>query len=130
MVYLTIEELVAINRIVVDESGGTAGLCDVGLLEAVIHKPQASFAGEDLYPDLFTKAAVLYEGVINYHAFVDGNKRTAVAALGRFLALNHYDFVATNQEIVKFTVKIAVAKLKTSPVSSWIKRHACKMAAS
>jgi len=37
-------------------------------------RPQATFGGKDLYPDLFTKAAALLDSLINDHPFVDGNK--------------------------------------------------------
>ncbi|MCB0029766.1 MAG: Fic family protein [Anaerolineales bacterium] len=42
-------------------------------------------AGEDLYPTLVDKAAALGHSMIQYHPFVDGNKRTGHAAMELFL---------------------------------------------
>ena len=45
---------------------------------------RATFGGEDLYPDIFHKAAALMESLIKNHPFIDGNKRTAITSTGIF----------------------------------------------
>jgi death-on-curing protein len=56
--HLTVAQLLFIHARLIDETGGNHGLRDVGLLEAAIARPQATFNGEVLYPDLFSQAAV------------------------------------------------------------------------
>jgi len=73
--YLTVEEVLEINAEVM---GGKHTLRDRGLLESAVARPQASAFGVDAYPDLASKAAALLHSLILNHAFVDGNKRTAV----------------------------------------------------
>ena len=128
MNYLAEEEIQAINQVVVEETGGSIGVREPRLLASIAQKPKAAFDGEDLYPDIFLKAAVIYEAIVNYHVFVDGNKRTGFAAMARFLAINSYGIKVTNQEIEKFTVSIALKKQDLADIAEWIKRRAEKVA--
>lgn len=50
-------------------------------------QPETSFGGEELYPDLASKAAALGHSLIQNHPFVDGNKRVGHAATEAFLLL-------------------------------------------
>jgi death-on-curing protein len=49
-----------------------------------VAQPEASFGGEELYPDLASKAAALGHSLIQNHPFVDGNKRVGHAAVEVF----------------------------------------------
>lgn len=121
--YLTSDELVLINQIVIEESGGKLGLREPGLLESIAIKPQTRFSGTDLYPDLFLKAAVFYESLVNYHVFTDGNKRTGFAAMARFLYINGYELLVTDKEIVNYTLSIVTDNPDLADIATWIKSH-------
>ena len=56
---------------------------DHGLLESALYRPQTSY-----YADLIEEAAALWESLAQNHPFIDGNKRTAFAAIYTFLAIN------------------------------------------
>jgi death-on-curing protein len=43
-----------------------------------VHRPQTTVGGADAYPDVHSKAAALFHSLIRNHAFIDGNKRTAL----------------------------------------------------
>jgi death-on-curing protein len=58
------------------------------LAESALHAPQASFGGEEFYPDLVDKAAVLTCRLAWNHPLLDGNKRAAWASLLLFVDLN------------------------------------------
>ncbi len=103
------------------ETGGEHGVLDLGLLQSAAARPQASFDGLDLYPDLFTKTAVLLQSLIGNHAFVDGNKRTAITAAGLFLQLNGYRLTASNQEIEAFTLRCARKLIPPEEIASWFR---------
>jgi death on curing protein len=124
MHYLTPQELVQINRIVVEETGGSSGVRDPGLLESITVKPQATFGGEDLYPDIFLKAAALFEAIVNYHVFIDGNKRTGVAALAAFLHVNGFKQAASDSATEAFVLEVAQHNPDLADITIWIKRHA------
>ena len=79
MRFLPVEEVLEINAEVMGPCPSHA-LRDRGLLESDVARPQASAFGADAYPDLVSKAAALLHSLVMNHAFVDGNKRTAVLA--------------------------------------------------
>ena len=62
------------------------GLRDRALLESAAVRPFQSAFGSDIYPTIIVKGAALFHSLIANHAFVDGNKRTAVTAFDHFLA--------------------------------------------
>jgi death on curing protein len=59
MRYLSLSEVLQIHRRLVDQSGGTLGILDLGQLESALRQPRLVFGGEELYPSLAEKAAVL-----------------------------------------------------------------------
>ena len=123
MRYLTPDEVLAIQQVVIEETGGGTGVREAGLLESAALKPRAHFGGEDLYPDIFLKAAVLYEALINYHVFVDGNKRTGLAALAEFLRRNGYELTAPDLELERFTLQLATTHPDLAEVALWVRQH-------
>src|SRR5580692_10514258 len=81
--YLTVSEVLAIHADQIDRYGGSHGIRDPGLLEAALFRPQTGY-----YADLIEEAAALWESLSQNHAFIDGNKRVAFAAMHTFLAIN------------------------------------------
>ena len=71
----------------------------MGLLESAINNPFQSMFGEELYPEIADKAAILIYGIINNHPFLDGNKRTGIHCMLVFLFLNDYKVEYTQIEI-------------------------------
>jgi death-on-curing protein len=124
MNYLTAAQVLFIHARLVAETGGTLGIRDMGLLEAAVARPQATFAGEDLYPDVYTKAATLMFGLINNHPFVDGNKRVGVAAAGLFLVRNGLQLTASNEEVERFTLEVAQGSVSVAQIAAWFQQHA------
>lgn len=76
-------------------------------LEAAVMRCQSSAFGQDAFPALHDKAAALFTALINYHPFVDGNKRTAVIALHAFYLLNGHRLIAATDEIVGLALAVA-----------------------
>ena len=122
-IYLTLEDLLEIHRRVIAETVGSAGIRDVGLLDSAIHRPQASFAGIDLYPGLAEKAAALMHSLILNHPFLDGNKRTAFTAADVFLRLNGQNFAASEDELFEFVTAVADGQMSFEQIGPWIKTH-------
>src|SRR3990167_5161222 len=104
MKYPSLDEVVAMHFRVTEKTGGSQGVRDWDLLASALGRPQATFGGEDLYPDIFLKAAALVQSLSSNHPFVDGNKRTALATLEYFLYLNGKEMKATQREKVDFTI--------------------------
>jgi death-on-curing protein len=92
--YLTLEEVLELHRLLLEQSGGLAGVRDLGALDSAVIQPQMAFGGQELYPSLAEKAAALGLSLVCNHAFVDGNKRVGHAAMETFLVLNGWEVTA------------------------------------
>lgn len=123
MRYLTSEEILVLHALVVDATGGSHGVREVELLASIAHKPSATFSGKDLYPDLFHKAAVLLEAIVNYHVFIDGNKRTSLIATARFLHINGYQLTASNAETETIVLAVASKSMGIEALVIWLKEN-------
>ncbi len=66
------------------EHGGSDGIRDETLLDSALAKPLNVFAYAD-EPDIFRLAASYAFGIARNHAFIDGNKRTALVVSITFL---------------------------------------------
>lgn len=86
--HLDSSAVLAIHAEVLAAHGGTSGLRDRGLLESAVAAPQASFSGTPLIDDPVEIAAAYLFYLCRNHAFMDGNKRTALAAALVFLRTN------------------------------------------
>lgn len=123
MKYLTTEDVLLLHHLSIEKSGGSHGLRDAGLLDAAVHRPQATFAGVDLYTTLFDKAGALCHSLIKNHAFVDGNKRTSLLSSMTFLELNGYIFTCSQDELVEFGLKIDNENISPDGIASWLTSH-------
>jgi death-on-curing protein len=123
MIYLTGEQVLFIHARVIAETSGSHGVRDLALLQSALARPQASFDDKDLYPDLLSKAAALLDFLINNHPFMDGNKRTGIAATGLFLVLNGRHLKTANSELEMFVLEVATSHPNISALTSWLKKH-------
>lgn len=121
MKYLTASEVAVIHARLIQYTGGSKGVRDIGLLESAVARPQATFDQKELYPTLWEKAAALMESLISNHAFVDGNKRVGVVAVGLFLERNGQTLTASNKEIVDFAMKIAQGEIDLEEIAQGLK---------
>ncbi len=120
MNYLSVEQVLFIHARLISETGGMHGVLDLGLLLSAVARPQATFNGQDLYPDIFSKAAALLESLVGNHAFVDGNKRTAITSAGLFLGINGYRLTANNQQLEAFTLQCARRLVSLEDIARWL----------
>ncbi len=125
--YLSLDVVIAIHDDLIERYGGSFGIRDVGLLHSALSRPQATFAGEDLYPDLLDKAAALFHSLMFNHAFVDGNKRTTITATARFLFVNSYELNIDDKEFVDFPLRAERKHLNIEEISKWLKKNSKKI---
>lgn len=117
----------AIHYDQIERYGGSHGIRDLNLLISAITRPQASFAGADLYSDIFFKAAALLHSVVLNHAFVDGNKRTATVSTARFMFINGYCLKFGKKGLVNTALKIESKEWDLATITSWLRKHAKKI---
>jgi death-on-curing protein len=126
MRHLTLGEVVELHRRLVAESGGAAGIRDLGLLESALAQPGATFAGTDLHPTLVDKAAALGFSLVANHPFVDGNKRTGHAAMEVFLVLNGYEVQASVDDQERLMLAVASGEIDREQLAVWLSQHISK----
>jgi death-on-curing protein len=86
--HLTVSAVKAIHHEVLAAHGGARGIRDEALLESAVAVPQATMMGKPLISDPVEIAAAYLFYLCRNHPFVDGNKRTALAACLVFLENN------------------------------------------
>lgn len=121
--YLTAQQVLFIHARLIVETGGEAGVRDVGLLASAVARPQATFDGQELYPNLFAKAAALMSSLIQNHPFLDGNKRTGITAAALFLRRNGRVLHISNAELESFTLRVVNERLPVADIAHWLERH-------
>jgi death-on-curing protein len=122
-VYLGLEQVLELHRLQIRRFGGSAGLRDRGGLESALARPQMTFGGEDLYPDVESKAAALLHLLVMNHPLVDGNKRTGAAVAELFMSLNGLELGATDDELVEVTLAAARGGLSAEALGIWLRQR-------
>lgn len=128
MRYLTLQEVLELHRRVVDQSGGSHGVRDIGAVESAVAQPRQTFDGEELYPSLAQKAAALGYLLIQNHPFVDGNKRIGHLALEVMLVLNGFELVASTDEQERVILNVASGTMHREELTTWIEQHMQRVA--
>ena len=82
--------------------------------ESSVNQVYQTFGGQELYPTLEEKAAMLLYMVVKNHSFVDGNKRIAASCFLYFLDRNKMLYDKTNKPIIDsatlFTLTLLIAE--------------------
>src|SRR5260370_19404811 len=104
------------------EHGGSDGIRDETLLDSALAKPLNVFAYAD-QPDIFRLAASYAFGIARNHAFVDGNKRTALVLSLTFLDRNGWDIVASKENIYFTFLNLADGSLTEEELTPSITIH-------
>jgi death on curing protein len=118
--YVNVEEVLQINA---DILGTTPVVRDAGLLASAVGRPELVVFGADAYPTLSDKVAALMESIALNHAFIDGNKRTAVVAAIHMLNWAGYDLLADQMEVVTVTMNIVEHRWDRQKLAEWIEEH-------
>lgn len=109
--FLTLDEILEIHDDQIQHYGGDVGIRDRGLLESAVAMPQQSFGGQYLHRDIFEMAAAYAFHVAESQAFVDGNKRTGLAAAYVFLALNGFRLIEQEDRLYEAMIAVGTRRL-------------------
>lgn len=123
MRYLTADEVVALHHYLMTERWQEPmyGLRDAGLLESAINRPIA--AAHYANSDLSDQAARLWHSLTENHPFLQGNKRTAYAAMEVFLRLNGWDCNADDDGIIAVCLDLATGRFGAEEAAEWLRNH-------
>jgi len=128
---LTLEEILEIQRQVVEATGGTIGVLHPDVLESALLRPYQAVFGEELYPSPFDKAAVIAQTIAHNHPFYDGNKRTATLVVREFLRRVGYylpleKYIDEAEEVI---LHLATGQISWHQFATWLEAHAQSLSA-
>ena len=113
MQYLNVTDVARFNADFVGEDKPF----DFGRLESAVMRPQATVGGVDACPTLHDKAAALMHSLISNHPFLDGNKRTALAAVVVFYRLNGWALEMEQGDAVNLALDIAIGQSEQADIA-------------
>jgi death-on-curing protein len=115
--FLTLDEVLAIHADQIRRYGGGHGVRDVGLLASAIAMPGASLGGVFLHTSRAEMAAAYLFHVAQNHPFLDGNKRTALAAALAFLWINGQRLDAEPDALTELVLGIAASSIGKAEIA-------------
>ena len=122
--FLDIEEMLEIHALQLDEFGGIAGARDRGLLESAVEQARATAFGELLHADLFEMAAAYLFHIVKNHAFLDGNKRTALVTALVFLDINGVSLERDDERLYELTMDAAEGRADKAQIAAQLRKLA------
>jgi death on curing protein len=125
-VWVSKKAVLAMHSAQLAEHGGSDGIRDETLLDSALAKPRNVFAYAD-QPDIFRLAASYAFGIARNHAFVDGNKRTALVVSLTFLDRNGWDIVASKGDVYFTFLHLADGSLTEDELTAWFTQHAVRL---
>ncbi len=120
MIRLTKNQILLLQKILIQKFGGIHGVRDENLFESAIETPFQTFGGQDLYPSLIEKAARLCYGLIKNHPFLDGNKRIGAFAMENFLKINNYKLNCNDKELIEIVLGVADNSVTYDDFLNWL----------
>ena len=116
-------EVLIVHSMQLAEHGGSDGIRDETLLDSALAKPRNVLAYADS-PNLPRLAVSYAFGLARNHAFIDGNKRTALVVSEGFLRVNGFKIVSTPEEKYFTFLHLADGSLSEDELAAWFTKHA------
>ena len=123
MTHFDKEKVLLLQKLVIESSGGEFGVRDFDLLDSALQSAYQTFDGKELFPTKEEKAARLGFGLVNNHAFVDGNKRIGLLVMISFLELGGIRINATDDDLVEVGLGLATGEISYQNLVAWIEIH-------
>jgi death-on-curing protein len=122
LIYLTLEQAIAVHAKTVAVSGGGAlGHLELGKLDSVLENIQ----NDGYYPTFEDKLTHLFFCACKFHCFQDGNKRIAITLSAQMLLLNGYLYCASSfiREMENISYHVAAGNIDKDLLREVIAAH-------
>ena len=123
MIKFSKDKVLLLHRLIAEETGGSMGVRDEGLLESALESAFSGFGGQEFYPSKEEKGARLGYALISNHAFVDGNKRIGVYIMLTFLEVNGIRLTCSDEELVQIGLSVADGSMGYEQLLAWVREH-------
>lgn len=121
--FLTLADIQEIHSDQLARYGGADGFIDSNIVESALAQPQAGMFGQYLHADIAEMAAAYLFHFAAAQGFIDGNKRTAAASAGVFLARNGYRLNCSDDDLYELTIAVATNQIQTPAIGDWIRER-------
>lgn len=122
IIFLTLDDVLLLHDLQLERYGGATGIRERPLLEFAIHMAQASFDGTYVHNNLYEMAAAYAFHIAENQPFVDGNKRTALAATLVFLDMNFIEIEDPEELLYSAMINIAQKTLNKSGLAQLLQK--------
>lgn len=123
MIKFSKDKVLLLHKLIAQETGGSVGVRDEGLLESALEVAFSAFDGQELYPSKEEKGARLGYNLISNHAFVDGNKRIGMYVMLTFLEVNGIHMDCTNDDVAETGLAVAAGNVDYDALLQWVRDH-------
>ncbi len=120
--YLSVEQILSLHQSLVGHLH-EAGVRDLRSLEYCASRPAAAFEGEDVYPSLEAKAAVLAQGLLSGGAFFERARETAWVAAECFLLANGASLMASDRDADQVLSAMTAGEVGVEGLAVWIRQR-------
>jgi len=117
---IDIDNVLLFHKKIVEQTGGSDEIRDLGLIESGLNRGYATFDGKDLYKKVEDKIAAITYGLIKNHGFVDGNKRIGVSVMVLLLKLNDMKMNNSQKQLIELGIKVANGTFSEDDIRIWI----------
>jgi len=124
--FLSIDDVLRLHALAIEDQGGDPSLRDRGLLESAIAMPRQQFSEQYVHEDIPSMAAAYAFHICKNHPFVDGNKRAGTAAMIAFLSDNAWAFDATTDEAEPVILRLAASEIDKDKWMQWVRKYVHK----
>lgn len=121
--FLTLNQVIALHQLQIDQFGGSPGVKDEGLLLSALGQPESGFGDEYFHKDLYEMAAAYLFHLVKNHAFNDGNKRIAALAAAVFLQVNGLMVTADEDEFEKLVLDAAQSLVSKEQIAEFFRKN-------
>jgi len=123
MIKFSKDKVLLLHKLIAQETGGSIGIRDEGLLESALEAAFSGFGDQEFYPTKEEKGARLGYNLISNHAFVDGNKRIGMYVMLTFLEVNGIHMDCTNDDVSEAGLAVASGKMDYDALLQWVRDH-------
>ena len=121
-IWITPSTLHLLHHWQVERFGGIHGVRDPNVIESALMRPQNLWHYE-APKDIADLSAAYLVSLVRQQGFLDGNKRSALAAALTFLHVNGYDLYRPFDEVFAMTLASAKNMVTEAQVVAWFREH-------
>lgn len=122
--FINAKDVKRFNKIICEDSGNESHCFDLGKVESALHS--TFYPGEPPFQHggIVEVAAAMAFYLTKCHAFVDGNKRVAVASSLVFLRNNGFDLLYSGDDLAGLIEGCAAGSVTIEKMKKWYLAHA------